>query len=328
MTVGRQNISCHRGEIHAPIVMISYNRPSFVRLSINNVALADGVGNHDIFMFIDGPKSEKDKIKQDEIFAIVESYKKQLPKLTIIRRNRNYGCRDNIVDAISTIITRYGKAIIIEDDILISKTFLDYMDEALDLYKNDKSIWSINAYQLPNLKIPVDYPYDVYLDPVNMCWGWGTWVDRWNQVDFALKDWEVERENPIVLSRLNRAGRHFLDMINAQYDGRLDTWDVQCLYHVVKNGLMSIEPKFQLSKNIGFDPMVGGVHHNIASPLFSRQRYYNFRPKLVPNLTHDMRIFEQFEWIKIPKNIYVRIYRKLQRVLAYLKPLNMQPRDM
>ena len=178
MTCGSQR-SC------APIVMISYNRPDLVRLSMNNVALANGCDNHDIFMFIDGPRNEEDRIRQDEIYAIVESYKKRLSKLTIIRRERNYGCRDNIVDAISTIITKYGKAIIIEDDILISRTFLDYMDEALDFYRDDKSIWSINAYQSPNLKIPSDYPHDVYLNPINMCWGWGTWEDRWKQVDFG-----------------------------------------------------------------------------------------------------------------------------------------------
>ena len=312
----------------APIVMISYNRPDFVRLSMNNVALANNSANHDIFMFVDGPRNDGDKVKQDEIFEIVESYQKQLPKLTIIRRERNYGCRGNIVDAISTIITRYGKAIIIEDDILISRTFLDYMDIALDFYKNDKSIWSINAYQSPNLKIPKDYPHDVYLDPVNMCWGWGTWEDRWNQVDFDLRDWKTDRENPDIISKLNRTGRHFINMIDAQAEGRLKTWDVQCLYHVVKNGLMSIEPRYQLSKNIGYSVTAGGEHNKTDLPLISRQKYYNFCPKLVSDLNHDQRILSQFEWLMCPKNIYDRVYRKLKRIMAYLKPENLCPSNV
>ncbi len=321
-------LSSEKWQLHAPIVMISYNRPGLVRLSMNNVALANGSAGHDIFMFIDGPRNDEDKVKQDEIQEIVTAYQKQLPRMTIIRRESNYGCRGNIVDAISQIVSKYGKVIVIEDDILISRTFLDYMDEALSFYENDKSIWSINAYQSPNLRIPKDYPYDVYLDPVNMCWGWGTWSDRWNQVDFDLKDWEVDKGNPEIISRLNKAGRQLIGMIEAQASGRLKTWDIQCAYHVVKNGLMSIEPRYQLSKNIGFSTVAGGVHNNSDLPFISRQSYYNFRPRLVSGLSHDSRILRQFEWIGRPKNQMIRIVRKLQRIFAYFHSLNLEPREV
>lgn len=323
-----ETLSLDRNGFHAPIVMISYNRPGFVRLSMNNMVLANGSADHDVFMFIDGPRNNEDKVKQDEIQAIASSYKKRLPKLTIIRRDSNYGCRRNIVEAISQIISKYGKVIVIEDDVLVSRTFLDYMDKSLDFYEDDKLIWSINAYQSPNLRIPKDYPNDVYLDPVNMCWGWGTWIDRWNQVDFDLKNWETEKTKPEIVSRLNKAGRHLIDMIEAQATGRLKTWDVQCAYHIVKNGLMTIEPKYQLSKNIGFDAAVGGVHNDFDLPFISRQPYYNFLPRLTSGLKHDPRIFRQFEWIAYPRNLLVRILRKLWKIMAYFKPLNLEPLDI
>lgn len=313
---------------YAPIVMIAYNRPELVRLVIDNVSRANNVGDHMVFMFIDGPRNESDRDKQDMIQEIVESHRKWLPKLKIIRRGSNYGCRGNIVDAISRVISEYGKAIIIEDDILISRTFLDYMDEALDFYRDDKTIWSINAYQSPNLQIPKDYPYDVYLNPVNMCWGWGTWVDRWEQVDFDMKDWSTVRDDPKLIAKLNRAGRQLLGMIESQAAGILKTWDVQCAYHVVKNGLMSIEPKFQLSKNIGFSAYEGGEHNNDELPYISRQPYYNFRPRLVSGLKHDPRILRQFEWVGMHKNFCDRVLRKLKRMLAYFKPENLEPIEM
>lgn len=313
----------------APIVMIAYNRPDLLRLSMRNVALADGADGHEIFVFVDGPRSSDDIIKQNDIHAIVTSYQQEkLPKLKIIKRERNYGCRDNIVDAISQVISKYGKAIIIEDDILISRTFLEYMDEALAFYKDDKSIWSINAYQSPNLRIPKDYPYDVYLNPVNMCWGWGTWVDRWEQVDFDMKDWSTLRNDPEIIRKLNSSGRHLLGLIESQAAGTLETWDVQCAYHVVKNGLMSIEPKYQLSKNIGFSTIAGGVHNKTDQPYVTRQPYYNFLPKLVHGLSHDPRIFHQFEWAVRPRNLTARIIRKLQRTMANFSPLNMEPNDI
>lgn len=318
--------SCQSG--FAPIVMISYNRPELVQLSVRNVALAHGAANHDIFMFIDGPRCEEDVRKQDQINEIVCSFQGSLPKMKIIRREKNYGCRGNIVDAITQVISQYGRAIIIEDDILVSRTFLDYMDEALEFYKDSKQIWSINAYQHPNLRIPRDYPYDVYLNPVNMCWGWGTWADRWAQVDFDLQDWHVMRDDPEMVAKLNRSGRHLHALIDRQYLGELKTWDVQCAYYVIKNGLMSIEPRYPLSKNIGFSHIVGGEHNKTEMPYLSRQAYYNFRPKLIADLGSDPRLIEQFEWVNYNRNIGVRIFRKLQRAMAYFKLRNIEPKEI
>ncbi len=312
----------------APVVMISYNRPDWIQLSLNNVALAHGAVDHEIFVFIDGPRSEGDRILQDRICEIAVSYKQKLPKLNIIRRDRNYGCRGNIVDAISTVITQYGKVIVIEDDVLVSRTFLEYMDDALKFYKDDKKIWSINAYQSPELHIPKDYPYDIYLNPINLCWGWGTWKDRWEQVDFDMEDWPVMRTNSDMIARLNRSGRHILGMIESQFAGRLRTWDVQCTYHVIKNGLMSVEPRYQLSKNIGFSAQLEGEHYKGDLPYLSRQPYYNFRPRLVGHLVQDVRIFRQFEWIARSRNLRIGVLRKLKRIFAYLKPKNLDPKEV
>ena len=314
--------------VNTPIVMISYNRPELVKLTMRNVSLANGAKEHEIFMFIDGPRSDLDKQKQDEIFNVVSEYKKKLPKLTIIRRERNYGCKENIVNAVTDVISRYRQAMIIEDDILISRTFLEYMDAALDLYREDERIWSINAYQSPYFMLPKDYSHDVYLNPVNLCWGWGTWYDRWCKIDFDLKDWPNDRENKDVIARLNKAGRQIIPMIEAQFAGRLRTWDVQCTYYVVKNGLMSIEPIYQLSKNIGFADSIDGEHCKGDMPIITRQKYYNFKPRLEKNIAKDERINNQFEWITNNKNFVTRVMRKLRRIRAVFSALNMEPENV
>ena len=90
----------------------------------------------------------------------------------------------------------------------------------------------------------------------------------------------------------------------------------------------SIEPKFQLSKNIGFSSNIGGEHNSRDMPYISRQPYYNYRPRLVHNLVHDSRIFQQFEWVVKPKNLKMRILRKLNRLCAYLKHKNLEPQKV
>ena len=307
----------------APVVMISFNRPDLVRLTMQNISLSYGVEDRDIFMFIDGPRNESDASAQEEIFEIVSAYKTKLPRIDIIRRERNYGCRGNIVDAITYVINQYGRTIIVEDDILVSRTFLKYMDAALDFYEADKGIWCINAYQSPFLKIPRDYPMDVYLNPVNMCWGWGTWANRWNCVDFEMSDWSERKSDEALIAKLNKAGRQIIPMIEAQVAGRLRTWDVQCTYHVVKNDLLCVEPRFQLTKNIGFLP--GGEHITADNPLYSRRKYYDFMPRLERNIMLDNRIAKQWENLCSNWSLAKRCVRKIETLAAYLRPRYMEP---
>ena len=306
-----------------PVVMISYNRPDLVKLTMENVALADSVGGRDIVMFIDGPRNDADVVKQDEIYRTVAAYQSRLPRLEIVRREHNYGCRGNIVDAISSVLNRIGRVIVIEDDILVSRTFLRYMDEALEYYEGDERIWAVNAYQNPYFKVPKNYPYDLYLNPVNMCWGWGTWKDRWDGVDFDLRDWPKDRKDGELISRLNKAGRYIIPLLDAQYEGRLKTWDIQCTYHVVKHGFKCVEPVYQLSKNIGFGP--GGEHCAASMPFFSRQKYYNFMPRLVKNIGENEDIERQWEYLSWNKNFFDRVIRKLKREMARFWSSNMEP---
>ena len=313
--------------MRTPIVMIAYNRPDIVRMTMRNVSLAEAVDERDIIMYIDGPRNETDRNRQNEIERIVSGYQKQLPRLKIVRREKNYGCRGNIVSAITEVINRFGRTIVIEDDILISRTFLRYMDEALDFYEDDKRIWAINAYQSPDLKIPKSYKYDVYLNRINMCWGWGTWADRWNAVDFDLTDWPEKRADAAFLAKLEHASSGLRHMIESQYEGRLKTWDVQCSYHMVKNDFFCVEPKYQLSKNIGYVPGELAEHCHGDFPHITRQKYYNFRPKLEKFLVVENSIDRQFADIPVSRNRVVRVWRKLLRGLDYLKPANMKPEE-
>lgn len=311
---------------HAPVVMISYNRPDLLRMTMRNVALAHEIREHDVFMFIDGPRNEQDRSKQDEIEEIVYKHKKDISRLYVIRRDRNLGCRGNITDAITQIIDRYGRVVVVEDDILVSRTFFQYMDEALEFYEKDSRIWSINAYQQPALRVPGDYPHDVYLNPINMCWGWGTWKDRWHMVDFELTDWPERKKDVEFMRRLNHVSSTLPLMLDAQYEGKLKTWDVQCSYCTVKNGMMSVEPRYQLTKNIGHLP--GGEHCGSTFPYITRQKYYNFRPRLIPDIPVDHRIQNQFRTINLAPSLIERGWRKIIRGLAYLKSLNMEPIDL
>lgn len=291
----------------APIVFIGFNRPQLSRLTMGAAAKCSGIDKRDAFLFIDGPREgrEDDTIKTKETQQVAEELRRTvLPQLQIIKRDQNLGCRGNIIASISEVINAYEKAIIIEDDVLVSRTFLDYLDEALVLYESDKRIWCINAYQNPNLTVPRSVQGDVYLTPRNMCWGWGTWKDRWNEVDFDMKDWPEFIKDPNNQLRIHNCDVRLEEGIWDQYHVR-NTWDIQCTYHMVKSCLWAVEPRYSLTKNCGSG--VEGTHCLHEVPQYTKQRYYNFKPFLTQNLKVDENLLRRYKFICTGKPDAVKI---------------------
>ena len=70
-------------------------------------------------------------------------------KANIIERKANLGLANSIIDGVSTIVNQYGKVIVIEDDLVTSKYFLNYMNHCLKLYEKDSKVASISAYIYP-----------------------------------------------------------------------------------------------------------------------------------------------------------------------------------
>ena len=303
---------------HSPVVLIAFNRPDTFARVLANLAAAHGVSERDVYVYVDGPRGEGDRALCDQVVDVAERFRDQLPRLSIIRRECNLGCRENVVASISEVMEKQGRAIIVEDDVLVSHTFLDYMDAALEFYRDDQRIWSINAWRNRFVHIPPSYKHDVYLTPRMLCWGWGTWKDRWEGVDFDLTDWPTRGEQSEMCAMLDGAGVDLHRMLQLQYEGVLDTWDVQCCYHVAKNGLYCVEPRFALTKNIGSG--VVPTHCIDEDPVVTHAAYYDFSPRLVSGLGPDFLLLRQFPHALFNPSLTVRAYRRLLRWMLRFTP--------
>lgn len=264
-----------------PVAVIGFLREDVLRKTLLHLASAEGCFERDIYLYLAPPRSEADKAKTDSVLAMAEKIKKEvLPNLTIVKREQNQGCSLNVRFAIQKTLEICGRAIIIEEDILVSKTCLRYFDEALETYKDDKRVWCVNGYKNPFLKIPKAYPYDVLLNPRNMAWGWATWLDRWESTNFGTDDWPQYKQDPGRLARLVEVGADVPAMLEAVHMRGANAWDAQCTYHMAKHNLYAVEPIRSLTKNIGFKTE-GAVHCSRPHGYYEKQKYYDFVPRLV-----------------------------------------------
>ena len=302
---------------YAPIVQISYNRASVLHETLVNLAQCEGIENHDIYAFVDGPRTDADCPKIEANIKVLEDFKQSyLPRMQIIRREHNLGGVKNMIESISNVLERFGRAIIIEDDILVSRTFLKYINAGLRLYENDKRIWAINGYIDHKMRIEQDYPHDIFLAPRHSAWGWGTWKDRWAAVDFSINSFMDFIHEPSNIKLIDRCGKWMLPMLKAQYEGRLNTWDVQCTYHMIRHGLYTIRPRKSMTKNNGMGTEC--EHCRIYNADFAKQRYFNLFPSLVRDIEPNEVILKRFSALEDNSTLPVRATRKVFRLLKGL----------
>lgn len=298
----------------APILMISYNRPDILRETLVNVSQCYDVEKHPIFMYIDGPRTAADAPQVEANAEVVEAFKRTvLPQIEIRRRECNWGGVPNARAAITDMLESYGRVIVIEDDILVSRTFLQYVENGLRFYKNEKRIWGINGYLSPRMKIPVSYPYDYFLSPRNSVWGWGTWRDRWAAVDFDLAGWDQFKKDSQNLTKVRECGADMLPMLEAQASGRLNAWDVQITYYMIQHDMYSVRPCRSLTKNNGFGTIC--EHCSAYNADYAKQKYYNLLPSFSSEVKPVAKLIETFSHLSDSPTILVRAMRKGLRLL-------------
>ena len=157
----------------APIVLFVYDRPFHTKQTIEALQKNQLASLSELFIYSDDAKNYGSQDNVDEVREYI--YKiGGFKKVTIIKREKNWGLANSIIDGVTQIVNKYGKIIVLEDDLVTSKYFLTFMNNALEFYKYEERVWHICGWNYP---INFDGLDDVFLSRLMNCWGWGTWKD-------------------------------------------------------------------------------------------------------------------------------------------------------
>jgi len=240
----------------APIILFVFNRPEHTKKTIESLKKNQLIQDSELFVFSDGSRGKIDDENVEAVRRLVDGLG-GFRKITIRKRSANFGLANSVIAGMTEVIDRYGKAIVIEDDLLFSHNFLDYMNEALSRYENDPRIFSVGGYS-PPLEIPKDYQADSYLSYRCCTWGWGTWKNRWDKVDWNIKDFESFSQNEAMVSLFNRGGEDMFQILKLQMEGKISSWGIRWDYAHFKNEAYCFRPTYSIVGNTGNDG--SGVH--------------------------------------------------------------------
>ena len=222
----------------APVVLFTYNRLNETRRTIEALQRNFLSAHSDLFIFSDGPKNDLDAAKVSEVrkcFKNIKGFK----HVKIIEKEDNNGLANSIIAGVTEIIDIYGRIIVLEDDLITAPNFLDFMNQALDFYSSSPKIFSISGYT-PNLSGLVQYDQDFYLGKRASSWGWGTWTDRWNTVDWEVTDYENFSKDYKKRLAFSRIGSDMPRMLRNQMIGKIDSWAIRWCYYQFKHDLRTV----------------------------------------------------------------------------------------
>lgn len=244
---------------YAPIIIFVYNRADHFTQTYTALAACKEAKDSDLFIFSDGAKNEAGKEKVNEVLTAVAAIRDagDFKSVTVTESPVNKGLAASVIAGVTEVINKYGKVIVVEDDCKVSPFFLNYMDKALTYYESNRKIGSIAGYT-PMIDLPNDYMSDVFAAYRSCSWTWATWKDRWQNIDWELKEIKDFYNSPKLIRRLNSNGSDRFMRLYRQTKGNGSSWSVRFGAHLVKNGLLTVYPRYSYNSNIGCDE--SGVH--------------------------------------------------------------------
>lgn len=236
----------------APIVLFIYNRPWHTLKTLEALEQNTLADQLILFIYADGakPNASEEQLVNINKAREIACLRKWCKEVHYTERDRNWGLADNIVNGVTYIINRFGKIIVLEDDIVTSPGFLKYMNDALSIYEQEELVMHVSGYMFPvDKKLPETFFYNTA-----SCWGWGTWKDAWNNLEWNANKTLSQIEEKVLITKFNVNNTYnFYNDLKANANSSIKTWAVRWYASFFLKGGYALHPFPSLTNNIGHD---------------------------------------------------------------------------
>ena len=243
----------------SPIILFTYNRPEHTRITLEHLQRNKLADLSILYIFCDGAKDGASSAQLDRIAKVkqVVRSKRWTKEVHIIESSENKGLARNVIEGVTEIVNRYGKAIVIEDDLVLSRGFLSYMNRALDKYKDEDKVKQVSGFLFP---IDIEENNEAFFLPLTNTIGWGTWQRAWSEIDLTAPGYEKLKTDRALRRRFNLDGSYdYSNMLLKQMkDENFGSWAILYWWHVFNQGGLVLFPDYPLVQHNDFD--YSGTH--------------------------------------------------------------------
>ena len=287
----------------APVLIFAYNRPDHFLNLMNSLQNNENASKSDIYIFIDGVNDDSHIESNRKVIEIAEK-DWEFESVQITKRNINIGLKENIISGITEIIDEHKKVIVLEDDLILSKYFLNFMNHSLNKYENQDKVWHINGF---NYKTFLRNSNSSFFSSHMNCWGWGTWKNNWKELENNLQNKIKEEE----INRFNFDGfiRNNYQQIVLNEEKKINTWAIFWYQTIFLNSGLCLMPNKSLVYNAGFD----GTGINTSEQKYKLQKLSDteiakYPPKIKENSFNKFAL--KYYFFKLIVNDFISYHSK------------------
>lgn len=278
----------------APILLFTYNRLTHTRRCLEALSKNTLASQSELFIYSDGAKDDTQRTAVEEVrryLRTIQGFK----QITLIERSKNWGLARNIIDGVTTQANHFGKVIVLEDDLVVAPHFLQFMNDALETYKDEPKVGHIQACdftQDPNLP-------ETFLIKWTGSWGWATWDRAWKHFNPNGKELLQELEERKLTHTFDFDGKYgYTRMLRRQIEGKNNSWAIRWNASLFLKDILSLNVGRSLVQNEGFD---GSGTNCGGGGLYASTLYLNKLP------VHSISPVEEN---KDARQAYVRYYAR------------------
>jgi hypothetical protein len=232
-----------------PIALFTFKRPEHTRRTLESLAQNHEFAESPLFIYCDGARNDAEAAQVEETRQLVRHWPHT--NKMIIERDHNWGLANSVIEGVTELCKRFGRVIVVEDDLVVSPVFLKYLNFALERYADEPKVMQVSAHMFP---VDIQSQFDALMLPFTTSWGWATWDRAWKQFDPGMSGYEKLKADSAMRRQFDVDGSYpYFLMLKRQKEGKVDSWAIRWYLSVFLVGGLVVFPKQTLVMNEGFD---------------------------------------------------------------------------
>ena len=244
------------GQTLAPVAMFVYNREDNTLATLRALLANTLAPQTQLYVFSDGGRDAASWEQVRRVRRVLHEVEAEVTRtgalaaMTIVERPENFYLERNVIEGIGHVLSCHATVVVLEDDIVTSPHFLQFMNEALRLYRDEPRVMHVTGFTR------IERDEDFYFTRFMAGWGWGTWADRWHGHfrHYATREEALAGLTAAECSRLEYGG---VFPCLGQLERRPIPWDICWGIAICRAGGLCLAPGRTLVRNIGLD---AGTH--------------------------------------------------------------------
>jgi len=233
----------------APILLLAYNRLAHIQRCVTSLLTNELASESDLFIYADNARDAATAGAVGQVRQYIHTIA-GFRSVTIVERDTNWGLARNVIDGVTTLVNRYGRVIVVEDDLVLAPHFLKFMNDALNTYADEERVGHIQACDFtgdPSLP-------DTFLIKWTGSWGWATWKRAWTHFNPDGQMLLQQLEQRGLTRRFDFDGKYgFTRMLRRQIQGKNNSWAIRWNASLFLDDILSLNVGKSLVSNEGFD---------------------------------------------------------------------------